>query len=157
MSATKKEDAMFLNETRLLVKNDKMPKKNKALDNINISYEPTDDNISLANKKENSLWLLNDGKSQRAEHPQTDFITKSNYDPDQDELIKEYNSQFPSSYEYVDDAGNKLYRKFLLPEFDVELDEFIVPDEKLEYNLKRTEGRIKQAQINTKNKELKRL
>ena len=52
MSATKKEDAMFLNETRLLVKNDKMPKKNKALDNINISYELTDDNISLANKKE---------------------------------------------------------------------------------------------------------
>ena len=51
----KKEDAMVLNKTRLMFKTDKIPKKNKALDNIIISYEPTDDNISLANKKENSL------------------------------------------------------------------------------------------------------
>ena len=44
-----------------------------------------------------------------------------------DELIKEHNSQFPSSFEYGDDTLNKFYRKFLLQKFDVELDEFIIP------------------------------
>ena len=131
MSATKKEDNLFMNETRLLVRNDRTPKKNKALNNINYSFTPTDDGITLANKKENSLRLLNDRIGQRAENPTGDFITKSNYDPERDELLKEYNSQHPSSFEYTDENGNKKYRKLLLPEFDVDLDNTVVQERPL--------------------------
>ena len=111
MSATKKADNQFLAETRLLVLNDRTPKRNKALDTLTFNFEPIDDNITLANKKENSLWLLNDRIGQRAENPTGDFITKSNYDPERDELLKEYNKEHPSSFEYIDDNGEKKYRK----------------------------------------------
>jgi hypothetical protein len=127
MSATKKADNQFLNETKLLVKNDRTPKRNNKLNDLNSNIKITDDPITLANKKENSLWLLNDRVGQRAENPTGDFITKSNYDPERDELLKEYQSQHPSSFEYTDDQGNKRYRKFLLPEFDVDFDETVIP------------------------------
>ena len=126
MSATKKADNQFLAETRLLVRNDRTPKRNKALDTLTFNFEPIDDNITLANKKENSLRLLNDRIGQRTENPTGDFITNSNYDPERDELLKEYNSQYPSSFEYTDEEGNKKYRKFLLPEFDVDFDETVI-------------------------------
>jgi len=123
MSATKREDNQFLNETKLLVRNDRMPKRNKKFDELNTNVAPPqDDEITLAFKKENSLRLLNDRVAQRADNPAGDFITTSNYDPERDELLKEYNSQYPSSFEYTDEHGNKKYRKFLLPEFDVDLD-----------------------------------
>ena len=121
MSATKREDHLFLNETRLLVRNDTLPKTNKSFGNIAYNFEPEDDPITLANKKENSLRLINDRISQRAEQPPSDFITKSNYDPERDELLKEYNKEHPSSFEYIDANGDKKYRQFLLPEFEVNL------------------------------------
>ena len=121
MSATKREDHLFLNETRLLVRNDTLPKTNKSFGNIAYNFEPEDDPITLANKKENSLLLINDRISQRAEQPPSDFITKSNYDPERDELLKEYNKEHPSSFEYIDANGDKKYRQFLLPEFEVNL------------------------------------
>jgi hypothetical protein len=40
-----------------------------------------------------------------------------------EELLREYNEQFPTSFEYVDETtGEKKFRKYLLPD-DIELDE----------------------------------
>jgi hypothetical protein len=121
MSATKKEDGMFLNETKMLVRNDKIPKKNKNLEKIESNYTPEDDKITTAKKIENSLWLLNDRIGQRAEHPEGDFIPKSNFNPEQEELLKEYNDQYPDSFESTDEHGNKVVRPFLLPEVDLDI------------------------------------
>jgi beta-lactamase class D len=79
MSATKQADNLFLNETKLLVRNDRTKKRNNALNNLNNNTTSIDDDITLAKKKENSLWLLNDRIAQRAENPAGDFITKSYY------------------------------------------------------------------------------
>jgi len=148
MSATKKEDNQFLNETKLLVRNDRTPKKNKALEKLNTNVSPVDDETTLAFKKENSLRLLNDRIAQRADNPTGDFITKSYYDPERDELLKEYNSQYPSSFEYTDEHGNKRYRKFLLPEFDVELDNTIPVPPKRSYIKRETDDVLRRLKSN---------
>jgi len=122
MSATKKEDGMFLNETKMLVRNDKIQKKNKNLEQITSNSTPENDKITNANKIENSLWLLNDRIGQRAEHPSGDFIPKSNFNPEQEELLREYNEQYPDSFESTDVNGNKVVRPFLLPEVDLNID-----------------------------------
>ena len=62
--------------------------------------------ISLQAQNENSIRIWNDRVGQR-EKPTLGGDVKSFYNPEQEALLKEYKSQFPSSYNRIDpNTGN---------------------------------------------------
>ena len=79
--------------------------------------------ISLQAQKENSILIWNDRVGKR-ERQSLGHEVKSMYNPEQEELLREYNQQFPTSFEYIDETtGEKKYRKYMLPDDAPELDE----------------------------------
>ena len=79
--------------------------------------------IANQSRFDNDLLLQNDriGRASRA-HENTVIKMK----PRDEEAIREYQDQFPNSYEYEDENGDIKYRKYKLPENEPELEE--VPD-----------------------------
>ena len=76
--------------------------------------------IAAQNKLDTELLILND-KIGRASHPQINKVLS--FKPVDDELLREYNKQFPTTYEYIDErTGEKKYRKFKIPSMKPELD-----------------------------------
>lgn len=78
------------------------------------------DRISAQSKLDNDLMLQNDRIS-RASRPQENTVLP--FKQVDEELLREYNSQFSKGFEYTDDNGNKKYRKFIIPQDEPELDE----------------------------------
>jgi hypothetical protein len=88
--------------------------------------------IALQAKKENSIKIWNDRVGQR-ERKSLGHEIKSMYNPEQEELLKEYKSQFPSgSYNRYDPAtgnviidpntGNPITYKYQPPNYNITLD-----------------------------------
>ena len=76
--------------------------------------------ISAQSKLDTNLLLQNDRISKASRRQENKVLTFNQVD---EELLREYNEQFPTSFEYVDETtGEKKFRKYLLPD-DVELDE----------------------------------
>lgn len=76
--------------------------------------------ISAQSKLDTNLLLQNDRIGKVARRQENKVLTFNQVD---EELLREYNEQFPTSFEYVDETtGEKKFRKYLLPD-DVELDE----------------------------------
>lgn len=76
--------------------------------------------ISAQSKLDTNLLLQNDRIGRAARRQENRVLTFNQVD---EELLREYNQQFPTSFEYVDETtGEKKFRKYLLPD-DVELDE----------------------------------
>ena len=87
--------------------------------------------ISLQAQKENSILIWNDRVGKR-ERQSLGHEVKSMYNPEQEELLKEYKSQFPSGYNRIDPAigniivdantGNPITYKYQPPNFNITLD-----------------------------------
>ena len=87
--------------------------------------------ISLQAQKENSILIWNDRDGKR-ERQSLGHEVKSMYNPEQEELLKEYKSQFPSGYNRIDPAtgniivdpntGNPITYKYQPPNFNITLD-----------------------------------
>ena len=76
--------------------------------------------ISAQSKLDTNLLLQNDRIGKAARRQENKVLTFNQVD---EELLREYNQQFPTSFEYIDETtGEKKFRKYLLPD-DVELDE----------------------------------
>jgi len=81
-----------------------------------------EERISEANKLDTLLKIQNDIRSQRAIRKENTKLVP--YKPIDDELLREYNDQFPNSFEYVVN-GEKKYRKYMIP---TEIPELEAPD-----------------------------
>ena len=87
--------------------------------------------ISLQAQKENAILIWNDrvGKKERQK---LGHEIKSMFNPEQEELLREYKSQFPSSYNRYDPAtgniiidpntGNPITYKYQPPNYNITLD-----------------------------------
>jgi len=76
--------------------------------------------ISAQSKLDTNLLLQNDRIGKAARRQENKVLTFNQVD---EELLREYNAQFPTSFEYIDETtGEKKFRKYLLPD-NVELDE----------------------------------
>ena len=69
-----------------------------------------------------------------------------------EELLREYNAQFPTSFEYIDETtGEKKYRKYMLPDDAPELDEpelnYILSDTEFERILEAEENTVRNIQL----------
>jgi len=112
--------------------------------------------ISAQSKLDTNLLLQNDRIGKAARRQENKVLTFNQVD---EELLREYNEQFPTSFEYVDETtGEKKFRKYLLPD-DVELDEpelnYILSEDELDNiieseiniigNIKLVKDKIKQS------------
>jgi len=87
--------------------------------------------ISLQAQKENSILIWNDRVGKR-ERQSLGHEVKSMYNPEQEELLREYKAQFPSGYNRIDPAtgniivdpntGNPITYKYQPPNFNITLD-----------------------------------
>ena len=86
--------------------------------------------ISLQAQKENSILIWNDRVGKR-ERQSLGHEIKSMYNPEQEELLKEYKSKFPSGYNRIDPAtgdiivdqnNNPVTYKYQPPNFNITLD-----------------------------------
>jgi hypothetical protein len=71
------------------------------------------DRISALAKLDAELMLQND-RIGKASQPQENKVLT--FKPVDEELLKEYNEQFPKGFEYIDTTGTKKYRKFMIPQ-----------------------------------------
>ena len=121
-----------------------------------IIYMSLQERISAQSKLDTNLLLQNDRIGKAARRQENKVLTFNQVD---EELLREYNEQFPTSFEYVDETtGEKKFRKYLLPD-DVELDEpelnYILSEDELDNiieseiniigNIKLVKDKIKQS------------
>ena len=71
------------------------------------------DRISSLAKLDAELMLQND-RIEKASQPQENNVLT--FRPVDEQLLKEYNEQFPKGFEYIDATGAKKYRKFMIPQ-----------------------------------------
>ena len=77
--------------------------------------------ISAQSKLDTNLLLQNDRIGKAARRQENKVLTFNQVD---EELLREYNQQFPTSFEYIDETtGEKKYRKYMLPDNTPELEE----------------------------------
>ena len=87
--------------------------------------------ISLQAQKENAILIWNDRVGQR-ERQKLGHEVKSMYNPEQEQLLREYKSQFPSGYNRIDpntkqiqvdqNTGNPVTYKYQPPNYNITLD-----------------------------------
>ena len=78
------------------------------------------DRITEKNRFDNLLNIQNDRMSKFAKKRENVVLQ---FKPVDEELLREYNEQFPKGFEVVDEEGNKTYRKFIPPQFKPDLEE----------------------------------
>jgi len=83
------------------------------------------DRISAQSKLDTDLLLQNDRIGKSARKQENKVLPFKQVD---EELLREYNSQFPSGFEYTNEFGEKKYRKYMLPQDAPELDEPLLED-----------------------------
>jgi len=81
------------------------------------------DRISAQSKLDTDLLLLNDRIGRASQKRENKVLEFKQVDED---LLREYNSQFPTGFEYTNESGEKKYRKFMLPQDEPELDELVL-------------------------------
>ena len=78
------------------------------------------DRISAQSKLDTDLLLQNDRIGKASRKQENKVLAFKQVDED---LLREYNEQFPTGFEYTDDLGNKKFRKYMLPQDEPDLDE----------------------------------
>ena len=78
-----------------------------------MALQTLQDRISALAKLDAELMLQND-RIGKASQPQENKVLT--FKPVDEELLKEYNEQFPKGFEYIDATGTKKYRKFMIPQ-----------------------------------------
>ena len=84
-----------------------------------MALQTLQDRISALAKLDAELMLQND-RIGKASQPQENKVLT--FKPVDEELLKEYNEQFPKGFEYIDATGTKKYRKFMIPQDSPTLD-----------------------------------
>ena len=105
--------------------------------------------ISAQSKLDTNLLLQNDRIGKASRRQENKVLTFNQVD---EELLREYNAQFPTSFEYIDETtGEKKYRKYMLPDDAPELDEpelnYILSDTEFERILEAEENTVKTIQL----------
>lgn len=82
------------------------------------------DRISAQSKLDTDLLLQNDRIGKASRRQENTVLPFNQVD---EELLREYNAQFPTGFEYTDEkTGKKKYRKYMLPQDTPELDEVVL-------------------------------
>ena len=105
--------------------------------------------ISAQSKLDTNLLLQNDRIGKASRRQENKVLTFNQVD---EELLREYNAQFPTSFEYIDETtGEKKYRKYMLPDDAPELDEpelnYILSDTEFERILEAEENTVRNIQL----------
>ena len=111
--------------------------------------------ISAQSKLDTNLLLQNDRIGKASRRQENKVLTFNQVD---EELLREYNQQFPTSFEYIDETtGEKKYRKYMLPDDAPELDEpelnYILSDTEFERILEAEENTVRNIQLVKERKE----
>ena len=69
--------------------------------------------ISAQSKIDNALLIQNDRIGKASQIQENKVLS---FKPVDEELLREYNEQFPKSFEYIDNTGQKKFRKFMIPQ-----------------------------------------
>ena len=60
-----------------------------------------------------NLLLQNDRIGRASRNQENKVLTFTKVD---EEVLREYNEEFPTKFEYIDESGHKRHRKYMLPE-----------------------------------------
>jgi hypothetical protein len=105
------------------------------------------DRISAQSKLDTDLLVQNNRIGKSARKQENKVLPFKQVD---EELLREYNSQFPTGFEYTDEFGEKKFRKYMLPQDAPELDEpvleFIASDREVQDVLDREADVVRQIQ-----------
>ena len=105
------------------------------------------DRISAQSKLDTDLLVQNNRIGKASRKQENKVLPFKQVD---EELLREYNSQFPSGFEYTDEFGEKKFRKYMLPQDAPELDEpvleFIASDREVQDVLDREADVVRQIQ-----------
>ena len=107
--------------------------------------------ISAQSKLDTDLMVQNNriGISARKQENNNIVLPFNQVD---EELLREYNQQFPTGFEFTDDNGDKKYRKYMLPQDAPNLEDIpqlniILTDEELFEILKATRVQIAKTSL----------